>query len=119
MLYSLTVPPSKPLGLTTFRTTTSSISLLWSPPMYVNGSITYYTVRCESTETIGWSQNTTRLSANTTNLLSGSIYTCCVSATNTAGRGEQSCIHVTTKEGTLYKILKCHACTTNVTILYS
>ena len=91
-----TVPPTAPRQVNTSERLATSVRVSWSTPQYTNGTLSQHSVQCSHTEGIYQSISQTSLSGLThLTTLSGlnphESYTCCVSATNSAGTGAEGC----------------------------
>ncbi len=93
--------PTAPLGVNITRVTSTIIQLEWCRPQPVNGIISHYTVTC-STNSGGSTMRQEKAvseSVIVSNLHPFTNYTCCVSATNEAGQGNETCVETRTKIG--------------------
>ncbi len=94
--------PTAPLALNIPGITYKSIQLKWSRPQPINGIISHYTITCLQANGTIVSLNTTADGLETvSNLRPLTNYTCCISATNEAGEGNQTCVDARTKRGML------------------
>ncbi len=94
--------PTAPLALNIPGITYKSIQLKWSRPQPINGIISHYTITCLQANGTIVSLNTTADGLETvSNLQELTNYTCCISATNEAGEGNQTCVDARTERGML------------------
>ncbi|XP_064392932.1 tyrosine-protein phosphatase Lar-like isoform X3 [Halichondria panicea] len=92
--------PTAPLAVNVIEVTYKSIQLEWSPPQPANGTISHYTISCLQANGTIVSLNTTADGLETvSNLQELTNYTCCISATNEAGEGNQTCVDARTERG--------------------
>ena len=94
-----TVSPSAPRSVNFTEVTSTSVHLGWSSPQYTNGTITHYTIRCTQYGSDVWFSTSVTTNENVTSLQPSTNYTCCVSAKNQAGEGNQSCVKARTQTG--------------------
>ncbi len=102
--YTIIIPdlPTAPLAVNVIEVTYKSIQLEWSPPQPANGTISHYTISCLQANGTIVSLNTTADGLETvSNLQELTNYTCCISATNEAGEGNQTCVDARTERGML------------------
>ncbi len=94
--------PTAPLAVNVTEVTYKSIQLEWSRPQPINGIISHYTITCLQADGTILSLNTTADGLETvSNLQPLTNYTCCISATNQAGEGNQTCVDARTMRGIL------------------
>ena len=94
--------PTAPLTVNVTGITYKSIQLKWSPPQPANGTISHYTITCLQANGTIVSFNTTADGLETvSNLQPLTNYTCCISATNEAGEGNDTCVDARTERGML------------------
>ncbi|XP_064392934.1 uncharacterized protein LOC135340513 [Halichondria panicea] len=92
--------PTIPLAVNVTEITYKSIQLEWSRPQPINGIISHYTITCLPANGTIVSLNTTADGLETvSNLQPLTNYTCCISATNQAGEGNETCVDAKTKRG--------------------
>ncbi len=102
MLLNTADLPTAPLAVNITMVMATLVQLEWSRPQPVNGIISHYTVTCSQSE-----GSTLRLetavneSAAVSNLQPFSNYTCCVSATNQVGEGNETCVETTAEQVTM------------------
>ncbi len=92
--------PPAPLGVYVTMVTSTLIQLEWSQPQ-LNGTLSHYTVTC-SPDSGGSTVRQKRAvseSVIVSNLRPVTNYTCCVSATNQAGQGNETCVQTRTEIG--------------------
>ena len=94
--------PTAPLAVNITELTYKSIQLEWSRPQPINGIISHYTITCLQADGTFVSLNTTADGLETvSNLQQLTNYTCCISATNQVGEGNDTCVESRTKRGML------------------
>ena len=94
--------PTVPLAVNITELTFKSIQLEWSRPQPINGIISHYTITCLQANGTIVSLNTTADGLETvSNLQPLTNYTCCISATNQVGEGNDTCVDARTKRGML------------------
>ncbi|XP_064392916.1 phosphatidylinositol phosphatase PTPRQ-like isoform X3 [Halichondria panicea] len=92
--------PTVPLAVNITELTFKSIQLEWSRPQPINGIISHYTITCLQANGTIVSLNTTADGLETvSNLQPLTNYTCCISATNQVGEGNDTCVDARTKRG--------------------
>ena len=82
----------------------NSIQLEWTTPHY-NGTLSHYTIACKQARDLVWSSISAVTSEIVVNLQLFTYYTCCVSASNQAGEGNQSCVEARTQPGKQLSII--------------
>ena len=94
--------PTAPLAVNVTELTYKSIQLEWSRPQPANGIISHYTITCLQADGTIMSLNTTADGLDTVSSLQPlTNYTCCISATNQAGEGNDTCVDARTERGML------------------
>ncbi len=95
--------PTTPLAVNITGITYKSIQLEWSRSQPINGIISYYTTTClQLADGTIMSLNTTADGLDTvSNLRELTNYTCCISATNQVGKGNDTCVDARTERGML------------------
>ncbi|XP_064392937.1 phosphatidylinositol phosphatase PTPRQ-like isoform X2 [Halichondria panicea] len=92
--------PTAPLALNIPGITYKSIQLKWSRPQPINGIISHYTITCLQANGTIVRLNTTADGLETvSNLRPLTNYTCCISATNQVGKGNNTCVDARTERG--------------------
>ncbi len=98
-IYTHTDLPTAPLAVNITDITYKSIQLEWSRPQPINGIISHYTITCLQADGPVVSLNTTTDGLETvSNLQPLTNYTCCISATNQAGEGNDTCVNARTAD---------------------
>ena len=98
-MFMCIVSPSAPRSVNFTEVTSASAHLEWSSPQYTNGTITHYTIRCSQSGRNVWFNTSVTTNENVTSLQPFTHHTCCVSANNQAGEGNQSCVGARTQAG--------------------
>ena len=101
-IYACPALPTRPVDVIISKTSHTSISLKWSRPEYVNGTLFYYQVVCLYHQNNVSFIQTVNESITVSNLYPFTHYTCCVSATNQAGEGNETCVETRTEQGINY-----------------
>ena len=97
-----TEPPSVPLDVAVTEVTPNAVQLEWTTPYYNGTLISHYTITCTQTrdQALVWqSTSVNATSENVIDLQPFTDYTCCVSASNQAGEGNQTCVSTKTLSG--------------------
>ena len=96
------VPPTKPEDIVIISSDYKSLTLTWREPVESYGGVLFYDISCSQLQDLNpvqFNTSANTLRKNVTNLQPFTNYTCCVSASNQAGQGNQSCIIARTQPG--------------------
>ena len=100
--YIYIVPPTKPEDIVIISTDYKSLTLSWREPVESYGGVLFYTISCSRLQDLNpvqFNTSANTLRKNVTSLQPFTNYMCCVSASNQAGQGNQSCVSARTQPG--------------------